>query len=87
MIAFQVNDMTCNHCVGAITKAVKAVDPAADLQIDLATHQVRIGASQVDAAVLAGAITEAGFTPEALAATATAPQASGCCGGCGGGGH
>jgi copper chaperone len=85
MIAFQVNDMTCNHCVGAITKAVKAVDPAADLQIDLATHQVQINTTLADAAVLAGAITDAGFTPVALAAAGAMPKASGCCGGCGGG--
>lgn len=26
MIAFEVKDMTCGHCVGTITKAVKAVD-------------------------------------------------------------
>lgn len=85
MIAFQVNDMTCNHCVGAITKAVKAVDPAADLQIDLATHQVQINTTQADVALLASAITDAGFTPVALAQAGAIPIASGCCGGCGGG--
>ena len=26
MIAFEVNDMTCGHCVSIITKAVKAAD-------------------------------------------------------------
>ena len=27
MISFQVNDMTCGHCVSTITKAVKASTP------------------------------------------------------------
>ncbi len=29
MISFQVNDMTWGHCVGSITKAVKALDSGA----------------------------------------------------------
>jgi copper chaperone len=63
MIAFEVNDMTCGHCVSTITKAVKAIDPLADLQIDLATHRVSIRPSGASSDVLAGAIREAGFTP------------------------
>lgn len=27
MLAFEVKDMTCGHCVDAITKAVEAADP------------------------------------------------------------
>ena len=27
MLAFEVNDMTCGHCVATITEAVKALDP------------------------------------------------------------
>jgi len=40
MITFEVNDMTCGHCVSSITRAVKALDPAAKVQIDLAAHRV-----------------------------------------------
>lgn len=29
MIQFEVNDMTCGHCVGAVTAAVKKVAPDA----------------------------------------------------------
>ena len=36
MLTFEVKDMTCGHCVGAITKAVEAADPGARVQIDLA---------------------------------------------------
>lgn len=64
MLAFQVNDMSCGHCVGAITKAVKAADPNAQVQIDLATHRVQIEPSQADARTLQAAIEDAGYTPQ-----------------------
>ena len=66
MIAFEVNDMTCGHCVSSITRAVQELDPQAKLQIDLATHRVEIESVRTDAAQLSHAITEAGFTPVAL---------------------
>lgn len=87
MITFRVDDMTCGHCVGAITKAVQQVDPAADLQIDLASHRVEIGRSVASAAAFSAAMAEAGYTPvivEAVAAGDTQPGSKGgCCGGCG----
>ncbi|KQP22720.1 heavy-metal-associated domain-containing protein [Pseudorhodoferax sp. Leaf267] len=63
MIAFEVQDMSCGHCVGSITKAVQAVDPQARVEIDLPTHRVQITPAQADAAQLRDAITQAGFTP------------------------
>ncbi len=63
MIAFEVKDMTCGHCVGAITQALKATDPQAKVHIDLATHQVQVEAGSADSRALAAAITEAGYTP------------------------
>ena len=85
MIAFQVNDMTCGHCVGAITRAVQGVDPQAQVQVDLAAHRVEIESGQADAARLRGAIEAAGYTPLELAGgagvtTAQAPARGGCCG-------
>ena len=63
MIAFEVNDMTCGHCVSTITKAVKAADKDAKVQIDLARHRVEIEPSDADAEALRDAIEEAGYTP------------------------
>ncbi len=60
---FEVNDMTCGHCASTITQAVKALDSAAEVQVDLATHRVRIESAGADAAVLADAIAQAGYTP------------------------
>ena len=63
MIAFEVQDMSCNHCVGAITRAVKGVDQGATLQVDLATHRVQIEPTSANADQIAEAIRDAGYTP------------------------
>ena len=87
MLAFEVKDMTCGHCVSTITKAVKATDEGATVQIDLAAHMVKIDPGTADAAALGDAIREAGFTPVAVDAAslsrpaATAAKRGGsCCG-------
>jgi copper chaperone len=83
VIAFQVNDMTCGHCVSMITKAVRAVDKEATVNIDLASHRVEIEPTETDARALGDAIKEAGYTSVALADTAQSSPApkprSGCC--------
>jgi copper chaperone len=83
MITFSVNDMTCGHCVGSITQAVKAVDPGAQVHADVATHQVQIEPTQASAEQLGDAIRQAGYTP-VVVGTATeplvaAPARKGCC--------
>ena len=78
MTTFQVDDMTCGHCVSSITNAIKGVDPRASISIDLATHRVDIGSTQAEAAKLSAAIQEAGYTPSAQLSAAQ-PKRSGCC--------
>ena len=56
----QVQGMTCGHCVGAVTQAVKSVDPQAEVKVDLATGRVDVQ-SQQDHAALARAIEEEGY--------------------------
>ena len=63
MYSFQVNDMTCGHCVATVEKAVKSVDGAARVAIDLGTHAVRIE-SDKPAETFARAIEDAGYTGE-----------------------
>lgn len=62
MIQFEVNDMTCGHCVGAVTAAVKDVAPEAIISVDLAEHAVRVEGVP-DADVVEQAIREAGYSP------------------------
>lgn len=62
MMEFQVQDMTCGGCAGRITKAVKAVDTEALLQIDIPTHSVKI-TSTANVEKFDAAIRDAGYTP------------------------
>src|SRR4051812_2696346 len=39
---FQVQGMSCGHCVQAVTDAVKAVDPKAEVKVDLASGKVDV---------------------------------------------
>ncbi|MDH5211771.1 MAG: heavy-metal-associated domain-containing protein, partial [Betaproteobacteria bacterium] len=59
MIELRVEGMTCGHCVSAVTRAVKAVDPEAEVEVDLGRGRVRV-AGRSTADVLGKAITEAG---------------------------
>jgi copper chaperone len=68
MISFEVNDMTCGHCVSTITKALKAADKDAKVHVDLASHRVQVEPVAADAEELADAIKEAGYTPVTLPA-------------------
>ncbi len=83
MIAFEVNDMTCGHCVSTITKALKATDKDAKVAIDLASHRVQVEPVSADAEELAEAIKDAGYTPvpvEAVAGEVGAQKRGSCCG-------
>ena len=62
MLEFHVEDMTCGHCASTITKAVKAVDANAVLNIDVRSHIVQIE-SATDAGKFDAAIRDAGYTP------------------------
>jgi copper chaperone len=61
MYNFQVSDMTCSHCVATVEKAVKSVDAAAKVNIDLGTLAVRIESDE-PVERFAKAIENAGYT-------------------------
>ncbi|MDQ3203421.1 MAG: cation transporter [Pseudomonadota bacterium] len=60
MQVFNVQGMSCGHCVKAITQALQAKDPAASVRIDLAAKEVGVESSLTVEQVIA-AITEAGY--------------------------
>jgi copper chaperone len=81
MIELRVEGMTCGHCVSAVTRAVKTVDPEANVQVDLGTGRVQVdGRSSADA--VGKAIAEAGYpaSPAGEQAPAAARKKGGCCG-------
>ncbi|MGM9489197.1 heavy-metal-associated domain-containing protein [Ideonella sp. YS5] len=87
MQTFRVDDMTCGHCASSITKAVRAVDGGAKVEVDLQRHLVHIEPTQADSQALNDAIAEAGYSPVPVNALATqgttTKKAGGCCGCCG----
>jgi copper chaperone len=65
MHRFTLPDMSCGHCVAAITEALKAADRQARVDIDLAAKTASVD-SALPRDALAAALTEAGYpaTPE-----------------------
>ena len=57
---FQVIGMTCGHCEKAVTRAIKVVDPVAEVAIDRAQHKVQVQSDQPREA-LAKAIAVEGY--------------------------
>ncbi len=57
---FDVKGMTCGHCERAVTQAVKAVDPVAEVKIDRAAGKVEVQTQQPREA-FAHAIAEEGY--------------------------
>jgi copper chaperone len=42
MQVFNVEGMSCGHCVRAITQAIQARDPAASVRVDLSAKEVGV---------------------------------------------
>ena len=57
---FDVDGMSCNHCAKAVTKAVQALDPAAQVLVDLAGKKVEVESAQSREAI-AQAIADEGY--------------------------
>jgi Cu+-exporting ATPase len=60
MYELTVEDMSCGHCVGRVTKSVQALDQAAKVEVDLATKKVKVD-STADLDAIAQAIDAAGY--------------------------
>lgn len=68
---FHVPDMTCNHCVQSITRAVHEVSSEAHVVIDLSHHLVEVkDAAHVLPEKFVGAMDEIGFEATLLEADA-----------------
>lgn len=67
MIEMNVPDMTCNHCVATIRKAVAGVDEGARCDVDLDAKRVVVD-SALPPSDFVEALEEVGYTPELLRA-------------------
>jgi len=62
VLEFNVEAMSCSHCVSMVTQAVKSADPHAEVEVDLSNKKVRVQTRE-DRETVAAALTEAGYPP------------------------
>lgn len=55
---FTVEGMSCGHCVKAVTKAVQALDPQAQVRVDLPSQKVEVESQQPREAIAAAIVDE-----------------------------
>lgn len=60
MIELKVQGMTCGGCVNSVTRAVKNLDAAAEVKVDLATKRVSVN-GKVSEQDLIRALDDAGY--------------------------
>jgi copper chaperone len=63
MQEFHLPDMSCGHCVGVITKTIKAADAEAQLDFQLAQHDVKIASGKLGRDEIVALLSEAGYPP------------------------
>ena len=68
MQSFKVSGMTCGLCVRAVTDAIKSVDAAATVDVDLDVGRVSVSNDTVSPNQIADVITAEGYTVEKLVA-------------------
>jgi len=71
MIEFNVEGMSCQHCVGAVTRAIEEQDANARVTVDLASGRVSVESKQ-SVEALKAAIDEAGYTVKGVTGTPAA---------------
>ncbi|GGB92517.1 copper chaperone CopZ [Marinobacterium zhoushanense] len=63
----KVTGMSCGHCVSTIEKAVKGLDPQAEVSADLAKGEVTVS-SNLEVASISDVIREAGYENQQVSA-------------------
>jgi copper chaperone len=67
MKSYLVEGMTCSGCVNAVTNAIKAKQPAAEVTVDLDSGRVDVEGA-IEVAALIEAVEDAGFDYKGVAA-------------------
>lgn len=60
MLEFNVNKISCGHCAGAVTRAIKAVDPDAKVEVVIPEKRVKVETTETRDAIVA-ALAEIGY--------------------------
>lgn len=62
MLEFNLPDMSCGHCASTVTQTCKLVDPAAKVEVNVNTKQVKVTSTETRKDFVE-ALTEAGYPP------------------------
>jgi len=65
---YSVPGIHCGHCTAAVTEELVGVAGVSEVQVDLETKLVTVNGERLDDAALRGAIEEAGYAAEEVAA-------------------
>ncbi|WP_193560450.1 heavy-metal-associated domain-containing protein [Dankookia rubra] len=65
MVVFKIANMRCGGCARSVTSALRGVDPAAEVRVDLERREVTVEGA-ADADVLARALRGGGFVAERI---------------------
>lgn len=81
MVDLEVKEMTCSHCVSSVTRAVKSLDPHAEMHVDLDKGRVRVQSGNSPAELIK-VLADAGYPAAVATAPARAAESrkGGCCG-------
>lgn len=60
MTTFHIPGMNCGHCKARVEKTIHALDPAAQIEFDMATRQITVQSGN-DVADLGAALATAGY--------------------------
>lgn len=69
MHIFHVPSMNCGGCVRAVSRAVQALDPQAEVEADLEVRTVKVTSKQSESALL-NALSSGGYPAEPVASPA-----------------
>jgi copper chaperone CopZ len=61
-IKFTIDGMTCDHCVHAVTGAVKEVPGVSDVKVSLEAKSAEVTGDLIDIAKVIAAVAEEGYT-------------------------
>ena len=64
-LLMQVEGMTCQGCVNAVTKAIQRLDPGAKVEVDLEHGRVHV-VTKAQSIVVAEALSAAGYEARAM---------------------
>ena len=67
MFKFKVPDMSCGHCAQTIEKAIKSIDPEAQVKVDLTHKTVSVDTTAPEQKV-SEVVRSAGYDNEKMAA-------------------